>query len=143
MSACFDKVCRELILVLKRVPVPAKPDIESVNRYAVKMWKAYCGYLKSNNDAARAYLFFVSRGKRFYKGYGNVSIVLKRILEDDYEPIKKIYPDFDFMAEYLIMFSYAAATGLFMEHDPGVGGVMDKLERVLKYGICGYNRSAD
>ena len=61
--------------------------------------------------------------------------VLKMILEDDYERIK-VYPDFTFVAEYIIMMSNATATGYFIEwrKDPDA---VRKLDRILRYGIIG------
>ena len=140
MSACFDTVCHELMGVLRGVEVPGRPDIEKVNRYIIRVWEAYCGYLGSNSHMARAYLFFVGRGMRFPKGYRNAGGVLRRMLGDDYHSIVSIYPDFGFIAEYMIMFSYAAATGLFVVHDMDSDDILNKVERILKHGICGYGR---
>ena len=138
IAACFDRVCRDLLRVLKGVPHPTKYDVESINQYMLDTWKAYCKYLESNTQVAKAYLFFVGRGLRFPRGYRKEDSILRRILDDDYMPIKAVYPDFDFVAEYLIMFSYATATGLFTDHPMRTEEITEKIERILKYGIIGY-----
>ena len=140
MLACFDEVCHELMSVLKGVELPAVPDVDRLNRYAIQVWRAYCGYLGSNSRKAQTYLFFVSRGIRFPRGYRSGGDVLRRMLGDAYEPIVKVYPDFLFIAEYIIMFSYAAATGHFIVQDMASEEIIGKLEKVLMYGICGYGK---
>lgn len=138
MSACFERVCHELLQTLRGVAVPKDPDTDSVRAFMMDVWRAYCGYLESNTHMAKAYLFFVGRGRRFPKGYRRAEDVLRRILGDSHRVLRAAYPDFDFVAEYLIMFSYAAATGLFIDHAEDPETVLGKIEGILRYGICGY-----
>ena len=136
MSECFDAVCHELKLVIQEVEVPRNLTRESVDCYMIEVWDAYCAYLKNNGHIARAYIYFVSTGKRFPHGYRTAETVLKRILGDDYIRLKDVHPDFMFDAEYIVMMANAAATGMFVEwrNDPDTVG---KLDRILRYGILG------
>ena len=140
MSACFDSICHELVTVLRSVETPDNPDTEKVNLYAISVWEAYCGYLASKSHTARAFMFFVNRGMRFPRGYRTPEDVIRKILGEAYGPIMKVYPDFVFVADYIIVFSYVAATGLFEVHDIDTEEIMEKLDRIMRYGILGYGR---
>ena len=136
MSECFDAVCHELRLILQAVGVPQVLTRESINCYMIGMWEAYSRYLESNSHIAKAYLYFISTGRRFPHGYKSAETVLKRILRDDYDRIVRAYPDFTFMAEYIVMMANVSATGQFIDwnKDPKAVG---KLDGILKYGILG------
>lgn len=139
MSACFDRVCHELKLILKGVELAPELNRDSVKRYMMVIWDAYCSYLESNTHIARAYMYFVSIGRRYPHGYKSSETVLKKILEDDYHRIIKVYPDFIFVAEYIVMLSNSTATWKFTEwsNDPDVVG---KLHRILMNGIMGMDK---
>ena len=139
MSACFDRVCHELKLILKGVEVPSRLTKESIDMYMIDVWEAYCGYLESNSHIAKAYMYFVSTGRRFPHGYKTAEKVLRRILEEDYDRIVREYPDFKYAAEYIVMLSNIAATGKWIEwkDDPDAVG---KLDMILRYGILGLGR---
>ncbi len=140
MSECFDRVCHELKLVLKGVEVPVDLNKDSVDGYIVDVWKAYRGYLESNSHIARAYMYFVSTGRRYPHGYKSADIVLRRILDDDFDRIKEVYPDFPFVAEFIIMLSNVAATGKFIDWREKEDA-MGKLEDILRHGILDMGRN--
>lgn len=143
MSACFDQVCHELMQTLRDVTVPKVTDAESVRYFMIDVWRAYCGYLESNSHVAKAYMFFVSRGRRLPNGYSRTEDVLRRILGNAYGPVSSHYPDFGFVAGYLIMSSYVVAAGLFSDHPETAAETAEKVERILKYGIFGYHTDAE
>ena len=137
MSACFDRVCHELKLVLKGVEVPRILTRESIDGYLIDVWEAYCGYLDSNSHIAKAYMYFVSTGRRYPHRYRSAETILKRILEGDYDRIVRVNPDFRYTAEYIVMLSNVLATGKFLEwrDDPDAVG---RVDRILRYGILGW-----
>ena len=139
VSACFDKVCHELKLILKGVNVPMRLTRESIDEYTIEVWEAYCRYLESNTHIAQAYMYFVSIGRRFPRGYESAETVLKRILKDEYDRIVEVYPDFEYAAEYIVMLSNVTATGKFIEwkSDPHAVG---KLDLIVRHGILGLGK---
>lgn len=142
MSACFDRVCHELKLILKGVEIPQVLTRESIDGYMLDVWRAHCSYLESNTHIAKAYMYFVSTGRRYPHGYRSAETVLERILGDDYGRITRVYPDFTFIAEYILMMSNAMATGKFIDWKNDSDAVR-KLDIVLRYGILGLNREAE
>ncbi|MBE6527557.1 MAG: TetR/AcrR family transcriptional regulator [Thermoplasmata archaeon] len=136
MSACFDWICHELRLVLEEVEIPQVLSKESIDGYILDVWRAYCDYLESRNHVASAYMYFVSTGWKYPRGYGSAETVLEKILGDDYERITDVYPDFIFAAEYVIMISNVFAAGKFIEWK-GDEDAARKFEMILMHGIFG------
>lgn len=136
LSVCFDRVCHELKVVLRGVSLPKTMTRDSINGYIVEVWRAYCDYLESNSHIARAYMYFVSVGRRYPHGYNSAEFVLRNLLEDDFEKINEAHPDFIFIAEYIIMISNVVAAGKNIEwkNDPDT---VRKLDLILRYGILG------
>ena len=136
ISACFDWICHELRLVLKEVEIPRVLSKESIDGYILNVWGAYCDYLESKNHVASAYMYFVSTGWKYPRGYGSAETVLEKILGDDYERITEVYPNFIFAAEYAIMMSNVFAAGKIIEWK-GDEDAARKFEMILMYGILG------
>ena len=138
VSACFERICQQLKMILKGVEIPSRLTRESIEGYMIEVWEAYCGYLESNTHIARAYMYFVSIGRRFPHGYGSAEKVLKGILGDEYDRIVEVYPDFEYAAEYIVMMSNVTATGKFIElNDPNAVG---KLDMIVRHGILGLGK---
>lgn len=104
-------MCQQLKHVVKRVELPPQFTKDSVDQYLINVWNAYCGYLGSNTHIAKVYMYFVSTGRKYPYGYKSTELVLKRMLEEDYDRIVGVCPDFTIKAEYILMISNAMATG--------------------------------
>ena len=79
MTACFEKVCHELMLVMKGVELPSKLTRESIDGYMIELWNTYRSYLESNVHIAKAYMYFVCTGRRYPQRYRTAERVLKGI----------------------------------------------------------------
>ncbi|MBR1888561.1 MAG: TetR/AcrR family transcriptional regulator [Candidatus Methanomethylophilus sp.] len=135
-SACFDKVCLELKEMVSQVELPSDINRNSMNDYLIRLWEAYAEYLQSNSQVARAYTYFISSGRMFPRGCRDADDVIRKILGDQLERIKRAYPDFVFVTEYIILVSNLVVTGNFLELK-NMGEAMGKMGRVLKFGIYG------
>ena len=140
ISESFNKVCRELELALKQVKLPDVLTRESLNDYIMEEWGVYCSYLSSNGRIAKAYLYFVAKGTRFPRGFRSAEAVIKRLLGNRYDMIMTVYPDFLFVAEYLLMVSNVVASGKFVDWRSQPDSIA-KLKDVLRNGIYGMGQA--
>ena len=140
MEECFLRVCQEVTDILAYVKLPEKLTKESLDAYAMELWDYCYTYLRSNSHIARTYLFFIRRGTRFPLGYRTPGDVMKRILGDRYGAVEEVYPDFDFVAGYLMVIANLTATGSFLDWIHDFDDPKDRLDRFLRYGILGGRR---
>ena len=137
MDECFLKVCREVTGILAYVRLPEELTVQSLNAYAMGLWESCYTYLRSNSHIARAYLFFIRRGHRFPKGYRTPGDVMKSILGERYDSVIRVYPDFDFVAGYLMIMANVTATGSFLDWISDFDDPQTRIENMLRNGISG------
>ena len=138
MDECFVKVCRDTLDNLRSVKIPKTLTKESLDSYAMELWGTNYTYLRSNNHIARAYLFFIGRGKKFPEGFDNPKDALVRILGDTYDEIVETYPDFLFVAGYLLVMANVVAAGPYREWISSVcEDPKERLESMLRLGVQG------
>ena len=138
MDECFIRVCRDTLDSLRSVRMPDTFTEESLNSYAMDLWVSNYSYLRSNNHIARAYLFFIGRGKMFPKSYDNPRDVLVRILGDRYEEIVQTHPDFVFITGYLLVMANVVAAGPYKEWiSSACKNPNERFEQILRYGVQG------
>ena len=137
MDECFLWVCKEFTDTFTYVKLPETLTVDSLNAYAMEIWDACYTYLRSNSHVARTYLFFIRRGQRFPKGYRTPGDVMKRILGKRYDDVISVYPDFDFVAGYLMIIANVTATGSFLDWISDFDDPQSRIERILRNGILG------
>ena len=138
MDECFIRVCRDTLDNLRSVKIPETLTKESLDSYAMEQWRTNYSYLRSNNHIARAYLFFIGRGRMFPEGFNNPKDALVRILGDKYEEIVQTYPDFLFIAGYLMVMANVVAAGPYREWISSVcEDPKERLELILRLGVQG------
>ena len=137
MDECFLRVCREITDIFGYVRLPDELTVDSLNTYAMELWDACYAYLRSNSHVARAYLFFIRRGHRFPDGYRTPGSLMKRILGRRYDDVIAVYPDFDFVAGYLMIIANVTATGSFLDWISDFDEPQSRLEAMISSGISG------
>ncbi len=137
MDECFMRVCKEFTDTFAYVKLPEELTVESLDAYAMDLWEACYTYLRSNSHVARTYLFFIRRGHRFPKGYRTPGDVMKHILGKKYDEVISVYPDFDFVAGYLMIIANVTATGSFLDWISDFDDPQSRIERILRNGISG------
>ena len=137
MEECFKRVCQEIIDILHFVELPDQLTKDSLNRYAMDIWNSLYRYLRSNSHIAKTYLFFITRWTRFPSGYRTPREVMQHILGDNHSKVISVYPEFDFMAVYLMVVANVAAAGPFQDWIIDNDDPLGKLDQILKCGICG------
>ena len=82
----------------------------------------------------------MAKGTRFPRGFRSAEAVIKRLLGDRYDMIMTVYPDFLFVAEYLLMVSNVVASGKFVDWRSQPDSIA-KLKDVLRNGIYGMGQA--
>ena len=138
MEECFARVCQNTLDNLCSVEKPKTLTKEALDNYAIDLWKTNYSFLRTNNQIARTYLFFIGKGRMFPKGYNNPRDALVRVLGDMYYEIVERNPDFIFIAGYLMVMANVVAAGPYREWISSVCKVPnERLELILRYGVQG------